>query len=74
MTRPDRTRLDDPTAENTSDQSTPSASGPGAGRERLEDGVRRKGSEPDPTPRRYEQPTEDDPVMPADDPSLSTKI
>ena len=74
MTRPDRTRLDDPTAENTSDTSTPSASGLGAGRQPPEDVVRRKAEERNPTPRRYEQPTDDDPVMPADDSSLNTKI
>lgn len=74
MTRPDRTRLDDPTAEKTADTSTPSASGLGAGQDTLEDVVRRKGQERDPTPRRYEQPTDDDPVMPAEDATLNTKI
>ena len=82
MTRPERTRLDDPTAENTAEQSTPAAGGLGAGRERdtgarkhepHDDVVRRTRIERDSTPRRYEQPVEDD-VMPADDPSLNTKI
>ena len=70
MTRPDRTRLDDPTAEDTADTSTQSASGIGTpgvrhraerskGREEF---VRRTNSsrERDDTPRRYEQPTEED--------------
>ena len=70
MMRPDRTRLDDPTAEDTADTSTPSASGigtPGAqhGGERnkgREEVVRRTTSsrERDSTPRRYEQPMDED--------------
>jgi hypothetical protein len=82
MTRPERSRLDDPTAENTSDMSTPSASGLGAGVTRADDRrepgrdevVRRRGDQHDSTPRRYEQPADDDPVMPSDDSSLNTKI
>jgi hypothetical protein len=77
MTRPERSRLDDPTAENTSDMSTPSASGLGAGVNRphdhperpQDDVVRRRGDQRDSTPRRYEQPSDDDPVMPSDDSS-----
>jgi hypothetical protein len=72
MSRPDRTRLDDPTAENTADTSTQSASGistPGA-RHRGERGtdreevVRRTATsrQRDSTPRRYERPAEDDPA------------
>jgi hypothetical protein len=83
MTRPDRTRLDDPTAEDTSDTSTQSASGiatPGvrypAERNQIptEEIVPRTSEERDHTPRRYEQPAEDDPVMPPEDSSLDTKI
>jgi hypothetical protein len=80
MTRPRRTRLDDPTAERTSDQSTESASRPTAGRETTrrraddEDLIRRTAEERDRTPRRYDQPAEADPVMPSEDPSLNTKI
>jgi hypothetical protein len=70
MTRPDRTRLDDPNAEDTADTSTQSASGignPGM-RHRVErnkvreEVVRRTSSSRvrDSTPRRYEQPAEDD--------------
>jgi hypothetical protein len=68
MTRPDRTRLDDPTAEDTADTSTQSASRlrtrvlyRGARNQAREDVVCRTGRERDFTPRRYEQPTEDDP-------------
>ena len=83
MTRPRRTRLDDPTAENTADTSTQSATGltPPAGAEGQErnrasqdDLVRRTSEERDYTPRRYEQPADEDPVMPSDDSSLNTKI
>jgi hypothetical protein len=83
MNRPDRSRLDDPTAEAVADQSTQSASGLGSsrGREGTEknrtgddDTVRRTADERDYTPRRYEQPAEDDPVMPSDDSTLQTKI
>jgi hypothetical protein len=80
-------RLDDPTAERAIDQSTQSAGGLTAGRERDEVGdgpgvernraeddvVRRRPEEHDDTPRRYEEEVED-PVMPSDDPSLGTKI
>ena len=71
MTRPDRTRLDDPTAEDTADTSTQSASGIGAPgvqysgeRNRDEDEeeevVPRTGRERDQTPRRYEQPIDEE--------------
>lgn len=69
MTRPDRTRLDDPTAERTGD--------PVPERNRAqEDVVRRTSDERDYTPRRYDQPAEadGDPVMPSEDPSLNVKI
>lgn len=69
MKRPRRTRLDDPTAENTSDQSTQSASGLTAGRDMRnraegEDLIRRTAEERDTTPRRYDQPAEADTVLP----------
>ena len=81
MNRDRRSTLDDPTAERAADQSTQSASGLSAGREgpgvernrTTDDVVNRADLE---TPRRYEQPLEDDddPVMPADDSTLNTKI
>ncbi len=81
MTRPDRSRLDDPTAENTADNSTPAASGLSGGRtlgsethEAEEEVVHRDGKQRSDTPRRYDQPAEEDPVMPADDSALNTKI
>ena len=79
MTRPRRTRLDDPTAESTSDQSTQSASGLTAGRDARnrsddEELIRRTAEERDTTPRRYDQPAEADPVLPSDDSKLNTKI
>ncbi len=80
MTRPRRERLDDPTAERASDQSTEAASELTAGRETTrrraydEDLIRRTAEERDRTPRRYDQPAEADPVMPSEDPSLNTNI
>ena len=79
MTRPRRTRLDDPTAESTSDQSTESASGLTAGRDIRnradgEDLIRRTAEERDTTPRRYDQPAEADPVMPSKGPASNAKI
>lgn len=82
MTRDRRSRLDDPTAERTADQSTQKEGGlgippdrPGAeGYRETEDLVPRTPEEHDTTPRRYEQRTEDDPVMPPDGPSLRTEI
>jgi hypothetical protein len=82
MTRDRRSKLDDPTAEHTADGSTQksgglgrSPDGPGAERYReAEDLVPRTPEEHDTTPRRYDQRTEDDPVMPPDGPSLRTEI
>ena len=68
MSRPTRSRLDDPTAERTAD--------PVPERNHADDEeiVRRTAEERDYTPRRYEQPKDDDPVMPGGDSSLNTKI
>lgn len=96
MTRDPRSRLDDPTAERTADQSAETASGlttgrpgpdttplapddaggPGVERNRTVDetAVRRRPEGRDGTPRRYDQPADEDPVMPTDDASLGTKI
>lgn len=70
MNRPDRTRLDDPTAERTNDPVPERNDGP------KEDVVRRTGKERDYTPRRYDQPADadGDPVMPSEDASLNVKI
>ena len=68
MSRPTRSRLDDPTAERTADPV------PERSRAEDEDIVRRTAEERDYTPRRYEQPQDDDPVMPGEDSSLNTKI
>lgn len=72
MNRDSRSSSHDPTAERTSDMSTQTASGLSGGRD-AENAVNRAPLE---TPRRYEQPIEDDddPVMPADDATLNTKI
>jgi hypothetical protein len=63
------------------DGMSPPAPGPSSGVNRVggvppEDGGERFSSGPLDTPRRYEQPIEDDddPVMPADDATLNTKI
>jgi len=71
MNRDNRSSSNDPTAERSSDQSTQSASGLSAGRN-TGDIVNRQPLE---TPRRYDQPIEDDddPVMPFDDTTLNTK-
>ena len=80
MNRDRRSSSNDPTDEAAA-QSTQSASGLSGGREvsgvapdRLDDTVNRTAE--DITPRRYEQPIEDDedPVMPGDDSTLNTKI
>ena len=70
MNRPDRTRLDDPTAERTNDPVPERNNAP------KEDVVRRTSEERDYTPRRYDQPADadGDPVMPSEDPSLNVKI
>lgn len=68
MKRPRRSRLDDPTAEDASDNSTQSASGLGDTRNRggernraeQDDLVRRTSEERDDTPRRYEQPADEE--------------
>jgi hypothetical protein len=81
MNRDDRSSSNDPTAERTADQSTQSATGLSGGR-RDRDESRGSGSEEAvnrsalATPRRYDQPIEDDedPVMPSDDTTLNTKI
>jgi len=79
MNRDNRSSSNDPTAQPTADQSTQSASGLSSGRRDRRDSrdndevVNREGLE---TPRRYEQPLGDDedPVMPADDATVNTKI
>ena len=74
MNRDRRSSSNDPTSEVTADQSTQAAGGLGGGRTAAEpDLVNRAPLE---TPRRYEQPIEDDadPVMPSDDTTLNTKI
>ena len=76
----------DPTAERTSEQSTPSASGLGGGRadagpdmeqpRRNDEGgdlIGREGEDERTAPSRYDE-SERDPVMPTDDSSLGTKI
>jgi hypothetical protein len=82
MNRDRTSSSNDPTAEQTADQSTQTASGigrrddgPGVERnlEYEEEIVDRTSGKT--TPRRYEQPLEhDDAVMPADDATLNTKI
>lgn len=54
----------------------PERDGPGVERNRIADesAVRRTPEGRDQTPRRYDQPADEDPVMPDDDPSLGTKI
>lgn len=81
MNRDQRSSSNDPTAERAVDQSTQSASGlssptgPDANDRRPEthDEAARAALE---TPRRYDQPLEedDDPVMPTDDATTNTKI
>ena len=83
MNRDRRSSSNDPTAEPVAGQSSQPASG-SAG-ERSGPGVERNRDFPEEvvnrteeveTPRRYEQPLEDDedPVMPTDDSTLNTKI
>jgi hypothetical protein len=76
MNRDNRSSSHDPTAEPTRDQSTQSASGLSAGRDREDRSGDPVNRQPLETPRRYDQPIEedDDPVMPSDDPTLKTKI
>lgn len=74
-----RTNPSDPTAERTSEQSTPSASGLTGGRP---EDVRRTDETDDLTPRGAEddratprqRDSDEDTVMPTDDSSLGTKI
>lgn len=80
MNRDRRSSSNDPTDEPAADQSTQTASGlssgPGVERnEALDDDAINRPDLLD-TPRRYEQPIEadDDPVMPADDATINTKI
>ena len=76
MNRDNRSSSNDPTAELASDQSTQSASGLSAGRNRPDGDREAVNRQPLETPRRYDQPIEDDddPVMPSDDTTLNTKI
>lgn len=85
MNRDRRSSSNDPTDERSSDQSTQTASGlSGSQADASSRPPRGAGPSGDAvgsgaaleTPRRYEQPLEDDddPVMPADDPTLNTKI
>lgn len=85
MNRDRRSSSNDPTDEPSSDQSTQTASGlSGSDEDASSQPPRGPGRSGDAvgsaaaleTPRRYEQPLEedDDPVMPADDPTLNTKI
>ena len=76
MNRDNRSSSNDPTAERESDQSTQSAGGLSAGRDRVRESDDIVNRGPLDTPRRYDQPIEDDedPVMPSDDTTLNTKI
>ena len=76
MNRDNRSSSNDPTAEPASGQSTQSASGLTAGRSRMDKSSDLVNILPLDTPRRYDQPIEDDddPVMPSDDSTLNTKI
>jgi len=73
MNRDGRSSSNDPTAEQTADQSSQSASGLSGGRPGRDQAVNQESLD---TPRRYDQPIEDDddPVMPSDDTTLNTKI
>jgi hypothetical protein len=76
MNRDNRSSSNDPTDEPTRDQSTQSASGLTAGRDHEDKSSDLVNRQPLETPRRYDQPIEDDddPVMPSDDTTLNTKI
>ena len=76
MNRDNRSSSHDPTAEPARDQSTQSASGLTAGRDREDKSSDLGNRQPLETPRRYDQPIEedDDPVMPSDETTLNTKI
>jgi hypothetical protein len=60
MTRPRRSRLDDPTAEHSADPV------PERSAIKNEDLVRRTAEERDYTPRRYEQSMDEDPLVPSE--------
>ena len=79
MNRDRRSSSNDPTDEPAVDQSTQSASGLAGDGERPTNEARKDASRaagPLETPRRYEQPIEDDddPVMPSVDSTVNTKI
>ena len=76
MNRDNRSSSNDPTAERARDQSTQSASGLSESRNRPDRSDDPVNLQPLDTPRRYDQPIEDDddPVMPSDDATLNTKI
>jgi hypothetical protein len=83
MNRDRRSSSNDPTDEMTADQSTQSASGigvprsgPGVERNRAADRDIVNRTHASTTPRRYDQPTDEDedPVMPDTSSSLNTKI
>jgi len=76
MNRDNRSSSNGPTAEPASDQSPQSASGLTAGRSRTDKSSDLVNILPLDTPRRYDQPIEDDddPVMPSDETTLNTKI
>jgi hypothetical protein len=76
MNRDNRSSSNDQTAEPARDQSTQSASGLTGGRSRPDKSSDLVDLQPLDTPRRYDQPIEDDddPVMPSDETTLNTKI
>ena len=76
MNRDNSSSSNDPTAEPMRDKSTQSASGLTAGRSRPDQSSDLVNLQPLDTPRRYDQPIEDDddPVMPSDETTLNTKI
>lgn len=62
----------DPTDERTADPSTPGASGLTGGRD--DEAVNRDYKDRDKTPRRYEQPDEENPTLPTNDSTLRTEM
>ena len=76
MNRDNRSSSNDPTDEPTRDQSTQSAGGLTAGRSHPDKSRDAVNTQPLDTPRRYDQPIEDDddPVMPFDGTTHNTKI
>lgn len=74
MNRDGRSSSNDPTGEATADPAVQFPADGTPARRRTDDDVVNRDTA-DPTPRRYDRPvTDDDPVMPADDASLNTKI